>query len=244
VPGIAVKALTSGSNPLYRRWLKLATAPRAVRELQQTLAEGLHLAQAAIDAGVPIDAAILRRGAALPQMDRLLQQLARSVPCYELAPSLYDRIAPVERSAGLTLAVPVASSSLPRASSLDLVYLDGIQDPVNVGAVLRSAAAAGVRDVLCSPGCAIAWAPRAMRAAMGAHFRLNIREGVEPDAIGACLDGPWIAAVVMRHRCGLFRCRERRSAGLLAPKARGCPRQRWRSAASAPAFRWTAIPNL
>jgi RNA methyltransferase, TrmH family len=193
---IVVKALTSGSNPLYRRWLKLATQSRAVREQGQTLAEGLHLAHAALDAGTPIAAAILRRGGATAEREAILARLAAAVPHFELAAELYDRICTVEHGAGLTLVVPVAESSLPSASDRDLVYLDTIQDPVNVGALLRSAAASGIHAVLCSPGCASAWAPRAMRAAMGAHFRLRICEGVDPQVIEACLDGPWIAAMV------------------------------------------------
>jgi TrmH family RNA methyltransferase len=191
-----MKSLSSDSNPLYRRWLRLATQPRAVRELGQTLAEGLHLAQAALDAGVPVAAAILRRGGAPAGRDVTLARLAPSVPRFELAAQLYDRIGTVEHGVGLTLVVPVTAASLPRASDRDLVYLDTIQDPSNLGALLRSAAASGIQAVLCSPGCASAWAPRAMRAAMGAHFRLQVCEGVAPESLGTCLDGPWVATVV------------------------------------------------
>jgi RNA methyltransferase, TrmH family len=57
--------------------------------------------------------------------------------------------------------------------------LEDIQDPGNVGTLLRSAAAAGARHVALSPGCAFAWSLKTVRAGMGAHFALNIVEGVD-----------------------------------------------------------------
>ncbi len=56
------------------------------------------------------------------------------------------------------------------------VFLEGIQDPGNVGAILRSAAAFGVQQVVLDPGCADPWSPRALRAGMGGHFALQIAE--------------------------------------------------------------------
>jgi TrmH family RNA methyltransferase len=52
----------------------------------------------------------------------------------------------------------------------DALLLDAVQDAGNVGAILRTAAAAGVRNVLLGPGCAGAWTPRVLRAGQGAHF--------------------------------------------------------------------------
>ena len=54
-----------------------------------------------------------------------------------------------------------------------------MQDPGNVGTLLRSAAAAGVEHVLLSPTCAFAWSPKVLRAGQGAHFAVNIVEGVD-----------------------------------------------------------------
>src|SRR5207253_601016 len=59
------------------------------------------------------------------------------------------------------------------------LLLEDIQDPGNVGTLLRSAAAAGAGHVLLSAHCAFAWSPKVLRAAMGAHFGLNIVEGAD-----------------------------------------------------------------
>jgi TrmH family RNA methyltransferase len=193
---IDVKVLTSDANPLFRRWLRLATTPRAVREFGQTLAEGLHLAQAIGQSQWSVTAALVRRGTDDEAIGRALDWLPPQTPRFELAASLYDRISPVEHGVGLMLVIPIGQAPLPVASREDLIYLDAIQDPVNVGAVLRTAAAAGIAHVLCGPSTAAAWSPRALRAAMGAHFRIRISEGAGADALDTALDGSWIGAVV------------------------------------------------
>ncbi len=191
-----MKLLTSDTNPLFRRWLRLATTPRAVRELGQTLAEGLHLAQAIGQSQWPVVAVLVRRGADEEVIGPVLARLPAQTERFQLAAALYDRISPVEHGVGLTLVIPVERAQLPTASREDLIYLDAIQDPANVGAVLRTAAAAGIAHVLCGPSTAAAWSPKVLRAAMGAHFRIRISEAVGAGTLEAALAGPWIGAVV------------------------------------------------
>jgi TrmH family RNA methyltransferase len=71
---------------------------------------------------------------------------------------------------------------LPRAGVAALV-LDRLQDPGNVGTLLRSAAALGVPQVIALKGCAALWSPKVLRSAMGAHFALHLVEGVDADAL-------------------------------------------------------------
>ena len=58
-----MKAIVSDANPSFRRWLKTTAQPRTVRSGGRTLAEGIHLAQAACEAGAGITALLLRRSA-------------------------------------------------------------------------------------------------------------------------------------------------------------------------------------
>ena len=68
-----------------------------------------------------------------------------------------------------------------------VVIVDRIQDPGNLGALLRSAAAAGIAQCWCVTGTVDPWSPKVLRAAMGAHFQMTIRQGVEArQAIDAC----------------------------------------------------------
>ena len=189
-----MKLITSAANPAYRRWLRLATAPRAVRVEGATLAEGVHLAAAALAAGASVEAVLLRRGERAPDVAEVLAQTG-SAPAYELAAELYDRLGLVERGAGVTLVVRLPDEG--RASGAgDALYLEAIQDPGNAGTVLRIAAAAGVRQVFAGLGTASLWSPRVLRAGQGAHFRLRLVEDLAVTELPERFDGPWIGTVV------------------------------------------------
>jgi len=190
-----MKAIVSAENPMFRRWLRIAGHPRAMRSAGQTLAEGIHLAQAALAAGAAVDAAIVRRGAAHAEVQGLLDALPAALPRFELAATLYDRIAPVEAGAGLLLLLPIPPVPAPMRHRVDLVYLDGVQDPGNAGTLIRTAAAAGIQHVLASETTAALWAPKVLRAAMGAHFRIHLHEHVPPATLPSLLEGRWISAV-------------------------------------------------
>lgn len=187
-----MKRITSDANPGYRRWLKLATQPRAVRELGSSIAEGEHLAQAVLAARVPIEAAVLRAGSG---NDALLACLPADVPLFELSAALFDRLGLVERGIGFALVFAVPRESAGAAAG-DLLYLDGVQEPGNVGALLRVAAAAGVTDVWAAIGSAALWSPKVLRAAQGAHFVLRLREGMDVSALKRDFRGTLVATVL------------------------------------------------
>ena len=91
----------------------------------------------------------------------------------EVAPKLMDSLAGTETPQGLLAVFPMRQLPLPRP--LDFVLIaDNLRDPGNLGTLLRSAAAAGVQAVLLSPGTTDAFAPKVLRAGMGAHFRLPV----------------------------------------------------------------------
>jgi TrmH family RNA methyltransferase len=175
--------ISSAANPTYRGWLKLATQPRQVRAQRRTLAEGEHLCEAVLAAGHPVDAIIVRGGPAPAMRDVVLARLdAVDAPRYRLAASLYDALGLVEHGIGVVLQLPVPATGVGPIRG-DALYLDGVQDPGNVGTLLRVAAAAGVRCVLASPQSAALWAPKVLRAAQGAHFGLDLREQIAPDGL-------------------------------------------------------------
>jgi TrmH family RNA methyltransferase len=190
-----VRTISSPANGGFRAWLRLATQPRAAREQRRALAEGLHLAEAALDGGARVESVLLRHGARGREIDRLVvRAISGGAVGYELTAALFDRISPVEHGVGLMLVVETPLLPPPVAADHDLVYLDGVQDPGNVGTVLRTAAAAGIKMVLSGPSAAALWAPKTLRAAQGAHFRLLLHEQIAADALPAMLDGPWLGA--------------------------------------------------
>ncbi len=79
------------------------------------------------------------------------------------------------------------------APPFDCLLLEEIQDAGNLGSILRTAAAAGVREVHLSRGSAFAWSPRVLRAGQGAHFSLAIREGAALAEVAAAFRGSVVA---------------------------------------------------
>ena len=91
---------------------------------------------------------------------------------------LLGALATLPASIGM-LAVVATPQSLVREHADFCLLLDDVQDPGNVGSMLRSAAAAGVAQVLLSKRCAFAWSPKVLRAGQGAHFCVDILEDVD-----------------------------------------------------------------
>ena len=187
--------ISSTDNPLARRLRRYSESARACREAGRSIAEGLHLIEAALTAGVPISAVVVSEEAhaAARELARRAADSART-RVVEFARSLYDQIAPVEHGAGILAEIAIARPELPQQQAVDAVFLDGVQDPGNAGTLLRSAAAAGVRHVAASPGTALLWAPKVLRAAMGAHFALSIYEDVAVDRMAGAFTGERLAA--------------------------------------------------
>jgi TrmH family RNA methyltransferase len=115
----------------------------------------------------------------------------------------FSEITQIESSLGwgLVIEVPIPSGSNDDLSNNEtqlsagrkalmqsaVVIVDRIQDPGNLGALLRSAAAAGIAQCWCVTGTVDPWSPKVLRAAMGAHFQMTIRQGVNAkQAIDAC----------------------------------------------------------
>jgi RNA methyltransferase, TrmH family len=188
-----MKPIASADNPSFKRWLRLAESARDVRSRRETLAEGLHLAEAVHASACPVVAVLLRRGARNEEAQRWADLfVSAGAHGFELGAALFDRLAPVERGAGLLLQIEVPQpASLPFADSL---LLDGVQDPGNAGALLRVAAAAGIRNVVATPGTVALWSPKVLRGGQGAHFLLHIMEEVAAETVRALLPLPWFGA--------------------------------------------------
>jgi TrmH family RNA methyltransferase len=161
--------ITSRDNPGFRALRALAQNAHARREQQQTLLEGGHLVDEAIQAGVELLCLIL----AEDTEDRWWGELP-DTPRMRLKPGLMRELSSLNTPPGV-----MAQMRIPhKATAPDpfVLLLEAIQEPGNLGALLRTAAAAGVDTVYFSHGSAEAWSPKALRGGQGAQFRLRIVE--------------------------------------------------------------------
>jgi TrmH family RNA methyltransferase len=180
-----LKAITSRDNAQYKELKHLATSAQARRKAGRTLLDGVHLCEAWLELrGLPEQCIVSESGLRHPEVAAIVGKLeGRHAHCLQLPDALYEALSQVEHGVGVMFLVATPEKPVPAALSTGAVLLDNVQDPGNVGSILRSAAAAGIREVYCSPGTAFCWSPKVLRAAMGAHFVLDIYENADLAAL-------------------------------------------------------------
>ena len=175
--------IQSRDNPLLSRVRRLAHDGSAYRKLGQVWLEGEHLAAALKARGRPAAQALVTASAW--DGDPALRELAGwAAGVAVVDDALFAQAGSLESPAriGFLIDAPGAAAILPQVPT---VVLDRLQDAGNVGSILRSAAALGARQVLAMKGTAALWSPKVLRAAQGAHFGLNLVEGLDDAALQA-----------------------------------------------------------
>lgn len=187
------KTVTSGENPRYKELRRLAQSAQARRKSGLSVLDGAHLVAAYQQHhGAPQQLVVSRSGMEDPQIRGLAEGLAGANTLL-LADSLFRHVSPVETPTGILAVVKTPRPQPPPRGMDACVMLEDIQDPGNLGSVLRSCAAAGIRHVLLSTGCVHAWSPRVLRAGMGAHFALAVYEQADLPAAARAFRGTRVA---------------------------------------------------
>jgi len=190
-----MKLIQSRDNVFYKSLKKLAESGRERRKTGKTLLDGVHLVEAFEAACGPVETLVVGESAlAAGEIARLAEGREVTV----LADALLRDLGLVDTPSGLLAVVAMPGAMAAVDLGKDAILLDGVQDPGNVGTLLRTAAAAGIKQAVLSPGCASAWSPKVLRAGQGAHFVLSIHEEADLAAFMAdyrgttlvtCLDG-------------------------------------------------------
>lgn len=176
-PSITERVITSRANPLFKSLLKTAHSSRERRKTGRTLLDGAHLIAAYRAAvGEPEMLIASPRGLERGEIGAVFA-VSLNAKRILFSDSLFDELSPVETPSGVLALIGRCAPSVAKRGSI--VLLEAIQDPGNLGSVLRSAAAAGFVQAQLSDACADAWAPKTLRAGMGAHFALAIEEHVD-----------------------------------------------------------------
>jgi len=182
-----VTQITSRRNPLLARLRKLADDGASYRRLGIVLLEGEHLCTAWLARPqAPVLHAIVSAAAWDEPRLRQLAQAAAEIAIVDAA--TFGQLGTLESPAPIAFLVPTPERATVGAGEPTLI-LDRLQDPGNVGSVLRSAAAFGFTQAIALVGTAALWAPKVVRAGMGAHFGLRLVEGAD-DAMLVELDVP------------------------------------------------------
>ncbi|ADQ84368.1 RNA methyltransferase [Methylovorus sp. MP688] len=191
---MSFKHITSRDNPVFKQLKKLAESSRERRRLGQTLLDGPHLLRDYMAVfGTPRQL-IIAEGQSTNEVNGLIQELA-DIPTLMVTTLMFAELSPVTTPTGILALVDTPQLPLPETLEFVLM-LEDIQDPGNLGSMLRSAAAAGVQVVYLSEGCAEAWSPKALRGGQGAQFVLPVVERSDLLALAGNFPGETLATVM------------------------------------------------
>lgn len=219
-----MKSIQSRDNPFYKELAKLSGSARQRNKSGQALLDGAHLLAAYLDSDnqpqhILLNSAALRDD----EITRLLQRV-KDVPVTQLEDKLFAGLSELKTPTGILSLIDIPEPpqggcrGVPRADGSTLsqsdmsiaqsrfaLLLEDIQDPGNLGSMLRSAAAAGCDAMFLSPGCADAWSPKVLRAAMGGHFSLCIYEQQDLPGVAKAFFGQ-LLATSLHARHSLYDC--------------------------------------
>jgi TrmH family RNA methyltransferase len=203
------KEIRSRKNPHIKLLRDLVMGGRLRRSHNAAWVEGERLCRSYFDTQTSLPILVASEKLLLAD---LLASVPRGIQSFRevwiIPADCFSEITQIESSLGwgLVIEVPISSGANDDPGSNDpgsnetqpsagrkalmqsaVVIVDRIQDPGNLGALLRSAAAAGIAQCWCVTGTVDPWSPKVLRAAMGAHFQMTIRQGVDArQVIDAC----------------------------------------------------------
>jgi TrmH family RNA methyltransferase len=164
--------ITRRDHQLFKTLRALAASERDRQESGKTILDGMHLLQAY--KGTPEWLIVSDSGLT---RDEIARHVGNAQNLIELPDAMFEQLSVVNTPSGVMAVIDIPKATSAIAGTC--VALDTVQDAGNVGSILRSAAAAGVKHAVIGKGSARAWSPRVLRAGMGAHFALTIHDGVE-----------------------------------------------------------------
>jgi TrmH family RNA methyltransferase len=190
---VQLKAIRSRSNPSVKALVRLAGSSRERRRTGTTILEGERLLRAYAQSGGAAETVLASESALA---DPAIREWVERFPAGErlaLADGVFGAISQLVSAAGVAAVIRTPNAGPPPKPTSGCLLLENIQDPGNLGSILRTAVAAGTRQVFLSRNSVFAWAPKVVRAGMGAHFFLSIHEGLDLAEIGRSFKGKIIA---------------------------------------------------
>lgn len=208
--------IESAQNPRLKSLHRLLTDSRYRREQGLSVLEGVHLLQALHQTGQKPQAVWLGASAQdnveIVSLLQTVQQAWSDVLCYQVPDRLLRQISELGESLPCMAIIAAPLQDLTLWQHADTLILDRIQDAGNVGSLLRTAVACGVKQVIALQGSATLWSPKVLRAAMGAHFALTLMQADNVEAVltryhAMALQEAWpIWATHLQQSVSLYDC--------------------------------------
>lgn len=172
------------------------------------IAEGIRLAESIAASGEAVVSSVIAASALQSERVRkTIEQLEQNgCPCYQVSEEIYHKISDTKEPQGILLVLakkqPALADFIPKNNPPLLVILDEVQDPGNMGTIIRTADAAGCDAVILTGNCADVYSPKVVRATMGSLFHLPVIQGVSVAELTEFLAGrkiPLFATMLDEH---------------------------------------------
>lgn len=198
-----MERISSRQNALVKRFRELA---RTGHRTGAVVLDGAHLLREAISARIPIETVAFTETTQDEEVQRLASETARlGIRTIAVTAPVLAAMTPVQTPSGIVAVA--ALESAPLSAVLEekpqlVVVLHEVQDPGNVGAVIRVAEACGATGVVAATGSADPFGWKALRGAMGSAFRVRVASGVRAAEYRAALESAGVSLVAAVPRGG------------------------------------------
>lgn len=167
--------ISSKQNPIIKLIMQITKNKHKHNDKQYAILEGKHLCQEWLNhKGTPEKAFFRQKNL---NNDTELQQLATKLnykTAHTLEENILKNISNVAYAQGVFFLVEIENQDLPKDINENVLVLDNVQDPGNVGTIIRSAAGAGIKNIILINNCAYPWSTKVLRSTQGSIFSLNV----------------------------------------------------------------------
>lgn len=172
---MTTREITSRDNPAVKDYVLISTSRKERRERGLFVTEGVKLTCEALDAGYTAQC-VYSTPDALDRYDDAQRLSLASENFYRISSSVAEKLAQSVSPQGIfgVFELPEGEKAFEIKPAGKYLILSSLQDPGNVGAILRTAAAFGIDGVIFSADCADLYSPKVLRAAMGGAFKLPV----------------------------------------------------------------------
>ena len=181
--------ISSREHRLVKHLVKLKKSAQLRQQSNTTVLDGVHLIQSYLSKGTdllaPQHLVVSESGLKDKDIIALINacKYRSETKIFQVTDLVFEKISAVKTSTGIIahIAIPNDQNQSLKINSQSehRVLIESIQDPGNLGTMIRTAAAAGITDIYLSEDCADAWSPKTLRAAMGAHFFLTLHRNCD-----------------------------------------------------------------
>jgi len=188
---MTIKQISSRDNPRFKQLKRLSESARERRQTGKTLLDGVHLLQTYLTHYGEPEFLLIAQGESNHEVTDFIQ-MHQDLPTLMFPTLMLAELAPVATPSGLMALIDIPQLNPPDTTKF-ILLLEDIQDPGNLGSILRSALAAGVDAVYLSTGCCDVWSPKALRGGQGAQLMLPVIERADLAEVARQFQGQVLA---------------------------------------------------